>query len=137
MPIRDFPILLIQTILRPKIPYIPSHLVHDEKDFFRIIVTHLILMGFLDNIVHDFPQINLDVPIRIRLCIKDAALGIVLVNQIEKIIELVVRELLFQLLRQIILDVLDGLFIIDIILQKNRLPFPYLLLLKGLMLLTI
>ena len=32
-------------------------------------------MGFLDNIVHDFPQINLDVPIRIRLCIKDAALG--------------------------------------------------------------
>ena len=27
MPIRDFPILLIQTILRPKIPYIPSHLV--------------------------------------------------------------------------------------------------------------
>lgn len=76
-------------------------------------------MGFLDNIVHDFPQINLDVPIRIRLCIKDAALGIVLVNQIEKIIELVVRELLFQLLRQIILDVLDGLFIIDIILQKS------------------
>ena len=75
-------------------------------------------MGFLDNIVHDFPQINLDVPIRIRLRIKDAALGIVLVNQIEKIIELVVRELLFQLLRQIILDVLDGLFIIDIILQK-------------------
>ena len=52
------------------------------------------------------------------LRIKDAALGIVLVNQIEKIIELVVRELLFQLLRQIILDVLDGLFIIDIILQK-------------------
>lgn len=76
-------------------------------------------MGFLDNIVHDFPQINFDVPIRIRLCIKDAALGIVLVNQIEKIIELVVRELLFQLLRQIILDVLDGLFIIDIILQKS------------------
>ena len=37
---------------------------YDEKDFFRIIVTHLILMGFLDNIVHDFPQINLDVPIR-------------------------------------------------------------------------
>ena len=30
-------------------------------------------MGFLDNIVHDFPQINLDVPIRIRLRIKDAA----------------------------------------------------------------
>ncbi len=48
-------------------------------------------MGFLDNIVHDFPQINLDVPIRIRLRIKDAALGIVLVNQIEKIIELVVN----------------------------------------------
>ena len=30
-----------------------------------------------------------------------------------KIIELVVRELLFQLLRQIILDVLDGLFIVQ------------------------
>ena len=74
-------------------------------------------MGFLDNIVHDFPQINLDVPIRIRLCIKDAALGIVLVNQIEKIIELVVRELLFQLLRQIVFDVQpdgDGYIEVDL-----------------------
>ena len=108
MLIRDFPILLYtdySSFQRFRIFHLT---LYDEKDFFRIIVTHLILMGFLDNIVHDFPQINLDVPIRIRLRIKDAALGIVLVNQIEKIIELVVRELLFQLLRQIILDVLDG-----------------------------
>ena len=117
MLIRDFTILLYRLFFVQRFRIFHLTL-YDEKDFFRIIVTHLILMGFLDNIVHDFPQINLDVPIRIRLRIKDAALGIVLVNQIEKILELVVRELLFQLLRQIILDVLDGLFIIDIILQK-------------------
>lgn len=44
--------------------------------------------------------------------------GVVLIYQIQEVVELVVREFLFQFLRQIILDILDGLFIVDIIFQK-------------------
>ena len=75
-------------------------------------------MSFLDDVIYDFSQIDFDISVTVGLHIEDAALGIILVNQIEKIIKLIVRELLFQLLRQIVFDVLNGLFIIEIILQK-------------------
>ena len=77
------------------------HHYFESKDDILLVTAEMVLLE-LQNHLSDL------------LRIKDAALGIVLVNQIEKIIELVVRELLFQLLRQIILDVLDGLFIIGI-----------------------
>ena len=104
---------------------------YDEKQFLGVILAHFILACFFDDVVNDFFQVDFNAAIVIGLRIENAALGVILVNQVEEVVELVVRELVFQFLRQVAFDEFDSLFIIEVILQKVVFLSPIIYLLEG------
>lgn len=69
-----------------------------------VIRPHSVFLGFLDYVIHNFILININVSLFIRLYIKASAGGIVIHNHIKDIIQIILREFIFQILRQIIFD---------------------------------
>ena len=59
---------------------------HHKQDFFRVVFTHFIFLGFLHDIFHYLLQIDVYITVSIGLSIKDSAFRVILIDQIEEII---------------------------------------------------
>ena len=77
---------------------------HYKEDFLGVVFPHVVLARFGHDIVGDGLQVYIDVAVGIRLGIEDTAADIVLIDEVEEVIQVVVRELFFQFLRQVVLD---------------------------------
>ena len=77
---------------------------HHEEHIIGFIRAHTVIRSFFDYVIHDFILIDVNVSFRIRLYIQTTTGGVIVNNHVEDVIQIIIRELVLQFLRQIVFD---------------------------------